>query len=785
MSTSSLQSFLDKPRVFVLSDISNEPDDAESLVRFLLYSNQFDIEGIVAVTSTWMKTKVCPQDMHRIIDGYAGVVENLNNHTHPDHPYPTAETLRSLVKSGPPVLLTIKEKYPADQAASLRAKLRVYTISDQDDTSAWIRAEFPDVFYISSVHAWNQYGLAAWTGIAGDRYYGFDQGGPDFSKMTKSWIKKNIQVGPLGSTYPDYIFIPEGDTPTFLYIIQNGLGVREHPEYGSWGGRYALTDLSGEGLSGRHYSDTTDAVVGADGKTYTSDQATIWRWRDMFQNDFASRIQWSLNPDFKAANHHPVLCVNDSWGHEALELEIEAGEDIVFDASSSHDPDGDSLSFKWWQYKEPTATQWLVRFEVSNLEIENLEPDARRVKVRIPPPEQCCFDRFTTGSPVTRGQLLHLVLEVTDSAGNSLSSSTKVSRIRRSRQGPMTSILGALFFFLFGSATISPLSTMARPSLASPNITITRPSTPFAPSPLPPPNPLTHADEILAQFSKLTRSTSWRLVSKIPFEGELWEPEGIAKVGTDRYFVSAGEYTVPTRKFPDGKWEDGTDRTAGAGFGHIVVFDGQGQRIADATLSEKGSTEYHLGGIDYDGEFIWATLSEYRPNSTATVLRLSPATLQHDTLFRVGDHQGGIVHDPSNRTLTTLNWGGREGSIWSLDKPAPLSKFASPERRVTNPSHWIDYQDCKFLGHAKAYEDRAVMLCSGIAKVADGVEVGGVAIVDAQTLEPLMEVPITMRTDHGVLVTKNPVDVDVVDGRMQLYFLPEEGHSTLHVYEAE
>ncbi|RBQ99434.1 hypothetical protein VDGD_20081 [Verticillium dahliae] len=103
MSTSSLQSFLETPRVFVLSDISNEPDDAESLVRFLLYSNQFDIEGIVAVTSTWMKTKVCPQDMHKIIDGYAGVVDNLNNHTHPDHPYPSAEKLRSLVKSGPPV----------------------------------------------------------------------------------------------------------------------------------------------------------------------------------------------------------------------------------------------------------------------------------------------------------------------------------------------------------------------------------------------------------------------------------------------------------------------------------------------------------------------------------------------------------------------------------------------------------------------------------------------------------------------------------------------------------
>ncbi|KAM0276521.1 hypothetical protein ACHAQH_006670 [Verticillium albo-atrum] len=304
--------------------------------------------------------------MHKIIDSYAGVVESLNNHTHPDHPYPTTDTLRNLIKSGPPfmclvlkasgptshlrtdisffstelkpppidhsgfscggtnvlaqVLLTIKYRYSAEEAAEIRAKLRVYTISDQDDTSAWIRTEFPDIFYIASIHAWNQYGLAAWTGIAGDRYYGFDQGGPDFSKMTKSWIKKNIQVRLLGSTYPDGIFIPEGDTPPFLYLIQNGLGVREHPEYVSCGGRYALTDLSGKGLAGKHYSDTTDAV-----------------------NDFASRIQWSMNPDFKSVNHHPVLCVNNSQGHEALELEIEAGEDIIFDASKSYDLDGDAL----------------------------------------------------------------------------------------------------------------------------------------------------------------------------------------------------------------------------------------------------------------------------------------------------------------------------------------------------------------------------------------------------------------------------------------------------------
>lgn len=37
-----------KPRVFVLTDIENEPDDAISLVRFLTYANHWDVEGLVA-----------------------------------------------------------------------------------------------------------------------------------------------------------------------------------------------------------------------------------------------------------------------------------------------------------------------------------------------------------------------------------------------------------------------------------------------------------------------------------------------------------------------------------------------------------------------------------------------------------------------------------------------------------------------------------------------------------------------------------------------------------------
>ncbi|ROT41627.1 hypothetical protein SODALDRAFT_272337 [Sodiomyces alkalinus F11] len=327
------------------------------------------------------------------------------------------------------------------------------------------------------------------------------------------------------------------------------------------------------------------------------------------------------------------------------------------------------------------------------------------------------------------------------------------------------------------------------PTSSHRNITISDPSMPITPYPLPPSNPQTHASEILSQFARLSLRTQWRRVEVVPFEGDLWEPEGIVRLGNDRYFVSAGEYTVPTERFPDGEWRNGTDRTAGAGFGHIMVFDGRGKRIADAVVSEKGSTEYHLGGIDYDGTHIWATLSEYRPNSTATILRIDPSTLRYEPLFRVADHQGGIVHGTDTSTLTTLNWGSREASVWSLQgrRFNPLPGFSPPEAKARNPSHWVDYQDCKFLGCVETgpYAGRPVMLCSGVATLQDGTQVGGMAIVDALTMVPLMEVPITLRTDKGVLVTKNPVDVDVVGGKMRLYFLPEEHDSTLYVYEAE
>ncbi|RSH89180.1 hypothetical protein EHS25_002292 [Saitozyma podzolica] len=327
------------------------------------------------------------------------------------------------------------------------------------------------------------------------------------------------------------------------------------------------------------------------------------------------------------------------------------------------------------------------------------------------------------------------------------------------------------------------------------NITVLQPNVSFVPTPLPAPFAARNADAIASAFSNLGRTTVWNLIRAIPLQGDLWEPEGMVRIGADRIVISAGEYTSATVTY--GKDTNGTsviingtDRSAGSGFAHLVVFDGNGTRIADATISEAGSEEYHNGGIDYDGEYIWATIAQYRPNTTATLVRVDPSTLEPTPLYRIADHQGGVVHDTETEKLYTLNWGSRNSSVFPScpDGGFYSATFTRPAEVRRNPSYFVDYQDCKFLGHPKLYDRRSTMICSGVATIGSGnssYNLGGIALVDTETMVPVAEVPITLSSELGQRITQNPMDVDVVDGRLRLYWLPDQHNSTLYIYEAQ
>ncbi len=215
-------------RVIILTDIGADPDDSESMVRLLLYSNEIDIKGLVATTSCWQKTVVHPEYIKGIVNAYGKVQPNLNKH---EPGFPSAESLLNIVKNGiaeygmqgvgegkdspgskwiikvleekderplwvcawggvntlAQALYEIKKTKTVADVKKLIAKLRVYTISDQDDSGIWIRNNFPDLFYI--VSPGDDYGSATWSAI------NTVVTGINNETISNHWLAKNIQQG--------------------------------------------------------------------------------------------------------------------------------------------------------------------------------------------------------------------------------------------------------------------------------------------------------------------------------------------------------------------------------------------------------------------------------------------------------------------------------------------------------------------------------------------------------------------------------------------------------------
>ena len=372
----------ERPRIIVLTDIGNEPDDSESFVRFLLYTDLFDVEGLIATTSVWQRDRVQPRLLRERIDAFEKVRPNLLRHS---PTYPTAAALRAIVFSGQPLygmagvgkgrstaasraivaatdradprpvwvllwggavdlaqaLRDVRATRTSVQVAAFVAKLRVYSISDQDDAGPWLRREFPRLFWIASIHGWGQYNMATWAGISSDRRN--PEQWPDREVVADPWLEANIRRGPLGALYPLPEFIMEGDTPSFLHLIPNGLNDPERPDQGGWGGRYSRATPA-DGL----FADTKDSFT-RDGRIWSSNQASVYRWRRAFQNDFAARMAWTVD---SVANHAPLPVANGVPGLAPVRLRARAGERVVLDAAGTSDPDGDALDYSWWQYRE-------------------------------------------------------------------------------------------------------------------------------------------------------------------------------------------------------------------------------------------------------------------------------------------------------------------------------------------------------------------------------------------------------------------------------------------------
>lgn len=413
---------MNKPRVFVMTDISSldaahgEPDDTQSMVRLLLYANVLDLEGLAA---TWTPhgNAVHPEYIRALIGEYEKVRPNLLLHS-PD--YPTAAHLRALVCGGhldhdrtgagldtnasemliraadrpdprplwaifwggtrelAQALWKVRETRSAAELAAFVGKLRIYAIADQDATGPWLREQFPGLFYIFARHV----------------FRGMYKDG-DQTLVGSEWVEANIRQGhgALGAAYPNYQGgdpwskvrgIKEGDTPSFLYLIPNGLSDTPQPTWGNWGGRFVG--------SGMRYTDAEDRLGAEAGP-----RVTVNRWRAAYQADFAARLDWCVKP-FGEANHAPMAAIRGDWRRA-----VRPGERVTLDASDSSDPDGDALTFQWYYYAEPSNYTGALA----------IDGQGRAQASFVAPP---------VAAPVT----LHIILTVTDRGEPPLSSYQRV-----------------------------------------------------------------------------------------------------------------------------------------------------------------------------------------------------------------------------------------------------------------------------------------------------------------------------------------------------------------------
>ncbi|HCO95144.1 MAG TPA: hypothetical protein DIU00_14525, partial [Phycisphaerales bacterium] len=267
-----------------------------------------------------------------------------------------------------------------EQFAAFKRKIRVHSIADQDRTAGWVKQHHPDVFWIFS--------RALFRGI-------WKEG--DQEIVSPAWLQKNVRTGhgPLGPVYPAKAAgkagVKEGDTPSFFYVLPDGLSDPEHPEWGNWGGRFVASGR------GNEYIPAEDWMGNRRDMLYT-----IHRWRQVYQNSFEARMDWCVK-SYEQCNHGPVAVCNGDKGKEVINIDVDPGQDVTLTAKGSSDPDGDKLSYKWWIYRE-AGSYW------ADASIRG----GNSVRVVVTTPKQAS------------GRTIHVILEVVDAGEPALTAYRRV-----------------------------------------------------------------------------------------------------------------------------------------------------------------------------------------------------------------------------------------------------------------------------------------------------------------------------------------------------------------------
>lgn len=363
-------------RLIIETDAGGDPDDVQSLVRFLVYANEFDIEGIIANRPAARdRENVNPvRDglgiVRALVSAYGQCYTNLVQHD-PGYPKPEqllARTVAGYDDTDEGVQLIIRAVDSQDprpvwfcnwgtdhgsaESCLKRALDRVLRERSHDGYAAFkrrLRLSSDDRFGGHTMSLMPPFPIWIDTlrpPVGNKRWY------HRFSALTAKAGGFNLQRdvltghGPLGALYPANTGMPqkEGDTMMFLYLIPTGMNDPAEPTWGSWAGRYGPRDeCPGKPYYWANQTDEWRGTVDRDN--------TLARWAADLQNDFRARMDWCVKPR-DAANHRPVAVLNGQGGLAIIRLDAKPGQVTGFDARGTCDPDKNALTYEWCVYGE-------------------------------------------------------------------------------------------------------------------------------------------------------------------------------------------------------------------------------------------------------------------------------------------------------------------------------------------------------------------------------------------------------------------------------------------------